>query len=93
MICPLNPEVSNIILGENPFDDEICPWWDLRILDKNDKIIFSSHDWGRGTIMELIQSDLDSLIEKGIDASYLITPAFVPSNVTRIINGAPQSED
>ena len=93
IICPLNVEVAKIILQENPFEDEICPWWDLRIIQgQNDKIIFSSHDWGRGTLMDLDHADLEFLPKHGIDMDYLISPAFIPNNVTRIINGIPQPD-
>jgi hypothetical protein len=66
--------------------------WDIKIINVDGKTIFYSHDWGSGTLLELKQKDLGILIEQGINPTYLITPAFVPADCTRIINGAPQLE-
>ena len=88
--CPLIPEVSDIVLSENPNPDSICSLWDLKIITEDGKTIFYSHDWGSGTLLELTSTDLEILIKQGINPTYLITPAFVSADCTRIINGIPQ---
>ena len=90
--CPLIPEVLDIVLGENPNSDLICSLWDIKIITVNGKTIFSSHDWGSGTLLELTQKDLEILIEQGINPTYLVTPAFIPADCARITNGIPQLE-
>ena len=80
IVGPIDNWIIELVIGEDSQSrSNICPWFDLSILDQMGNLLFYSHDNGAGTLMKLDENGLRILVDKGLDLTYLIEqPEYYP---------------